>query len=65
MDGASRLTLDAYESAAEILKYHVVPRRIVTQNVSANEMLSTLNDDGHRLRFNKYSTKVSGKNPKS
>lgn len=64
MDGAFRLAMDSYESAVGILKYHVVPRKIMTQNVSADEMLSTLND-GLYLRFNrKYSTKVSTELPK-
>lgn len=58
MDSSFRLALNSYELAIEILKYHVVPRRILTQNASADETLNTLND-GLRLRFNKYSTKVS------
>lgn len=58
MDSTLRLAMESYESANEILKYHVVPRRIVTQNMSVDEMLNTLND-GLQLRFNKYSTKVS------
>lgn len=62
MDGTLRLALESYESANEILKYHVVPRRILTQNMTADETLNTLND-GLRLRFNKYSTKVSGNFP--
>ncbi|VVC37673.1 FAS1 domain [Cinara cedri] len=57
MDSKLRSALESYESATEILKYHVVPRRIVTQNVSVDEMLDTLND-GLQLRFNKYSTKI-------
>lgn len=58
MDNIIKSALQSYESATEILKYHIVPRRIVTQNMSADEILDTLNDD-HKLRFNKYSTKVS------
>lgn len=57
MDNAHRSAMESYESAIEILRYHVVPLRIVTQNVSSNEMLNTLND-GLQLRFNKYSTKI-------
>lgn len=59
MDNTLRVALGSYETATEILKYHVVPRRLVTQNMSADETLNTLNN-GHRLRFNKYSTKVRG-----
>lgn len=58
MDSAFRFAMESYGSANEILRYHVVPRRIVTLNMSADETLNTLNDE-HRLRFNKYSTKVS------
>lgn len=59
MDDKLRLALDSHESAIEILKYHIVPRRIITQNISADEMLDTLNDELF-LRFNrKYSSKVS------
>lgn len=59
MDSSLRSALGSSdETATEILKYHVVPRRLVTQNMSADETLNTLNDR-QRLRFNKYSTKVS------
>lgn len=58
MDNVLRSAMESYESAIEILRYHVVPSRIVTQNVSSDVLLNTLND-GLQLRFNKYTTKVS------
>lgn len=58
MDSGLKSHLQVYESATEILKYHVVPRRIITQNMSSDETLDTLNK-GLKLRFNKYYTKVS------
>ncbi|XP_025198610.1 transforming growth factor-beta-induced protein ig-h3 [Melanaphis sacchari] len=57
IDSTFRSAMESYESAVEILRYHVVPLRIVTQNVSSDELLNTLND-GLKLRFNKYSTKI-------
>ncbi|XP_050441387.1 periostin [Adelges cooleyi] len=58
MDESSRLTLASCNlTASEIIKYHVVPQRIVTYNMSADSLLCTLND-GLQLRFNKYSTKI-------
>lgn len=57
MDNVLQSALQSYESAIEILKYHIIPRRIVTQNMSADETIETLNAD-LKLRFNKYSTKV-------
>ncbi|XP_050523657.1 periostin isoform X2 [Daktulosphaira vitifoliae] len=58
MDKSLKLALVSRKlTTSELIKYHVVPYRLITHNMTSNTLLETLNDGLH-LRFNKHFNQV-------